>query len=62
MGSQRPMEFMFAMSSHSDYDAQGWGLMADTTPPQPYKPLGFLMEPLPTIKKPFVSLRRVGAK
>lgn len=29
MGSWRPMEFMLAMSSHPDYDVEGWGFMAD---------------------------------
>ena len=36
------------------------GLVA--TPPHPYKPLGLLIGPYPTVKKPFVSLSRVGAK
>ena len=32
------------------------------TPPHLYKPLGLLAGPYPTVKKPFVSLSRVGAK
>jgi hypothetical protein len=36
--------------------------VGEATPPHPYKPLGLLAGPSPTVKKPLVSLPRVGAK
>ena len=36
--------------------------VGEATLPRPYKPLGLLMGPSPTVKKPFVSLPRVGVK
>jgi hypothetical protein len=39
-----------------------WPRVGEATPPHPYKLLGLLAGPLPTINKCFVSLPGVGAK
>ena len=51
------------MASHWAKAHEGrafWPRVGEATPPHPNNPLGLLAGPQPTIKKPFVSLPRVG--